>query len=225
MLTSCGCQPASPPDISATFEEPVTWQSQISALRDETITEVRHTAPLTQAEAEMLLSDCDSLAVLEADFSQLDNTSLGDVLQALPKLRQLKLYDPIDNERLATIAANAPLITVLNLSDGKFNNEGFKEIPKFHSLQLLRFSSPNVEDPALTILQDCKELKYLHLINVPITNDGLKAIESLQNLQSFYLDGGNCTEDGLSQLIKARPDLHFHWNQLHLEHDPHAHAH
>jgi hypothetical protein len=68
-------------------------------------------------------------------------------------------------------------------------------------------------------------LRFLHLIDVPITDAGLAHVSGMTWLESFYLDGGDCTDAGLRGLLQALPELHFHRDQLHLPDDPHAHPH
>ena len=47
----------------------------------------------------------------------------------------------------------------------------------------------------------------------------------MEQLESFYLDGGRVTEDGLMALLEALPKLHFHRDQQHLPDDPRADDH
>ena len=47
----------------------------------------------------------------------------------------------------------------------------------------------------------------------------------MKQLESFYLDGSNTTDDGLSDLISARPDLHFHEFGRHHASDPRKDTH
>jgi hypothetical protein len=44
----------------------------------------------------------------------------------------------------------------------------------------------------------------------------------LKTLESFYLDGGHASDEGLRRLIAKRPDLHMHLDQTHLPGDPNA---
>ena len=64
------------------------------------------------------------------------------------------------------------------------------------------------------------ELRWLHLMEVPLTDQGLEVFRSMTKLESLYLDGDRATDEGLSNLVLARPDLHFHQDQLHLPGDP-----
>ena len=56
-------------------------------------------------------------------------------------------------------------------------------------------------------------------MGVPVTDEGIRAIHGMTWLESFYLDGGNATDEGLRQLLTALPELHFHRDQLHIPSD------
>ncbi len=70
-----------------------------------------------------------------------------------------------------------------------------------------------------------KRLRALHLIDVPITDAGLDQLHGLAQLESFYLDGSQATDDGILRLLEALPNLHFHRDQQHLDRDPNRHEH
>jgi hypothetical protein len=92
-------------------------------------------------------------------------------------------------------------------------------------LELLRFGSPHISDDGLAVVSTLPSLRFLPLIDVPITDAGLQHLHSMSGLESFYLDGGRCTDEGLYALLRALPGLHFHRDQLHLPDDPHRHPH
>ncbi len=65
------------------------------------------------------------------------------------------------------------------------------------------------------------KLRFLHLIDVPITDAGLAKLASMKNLESLYLDRvDNVTDQGLEKLLKALPAVHFHRDQQHMPGDP-----
>jgi hypothetical protein len=77
----------------------------------------------------------------------------------------------------------------------------------------------------LSLLVDAPALRFLHFRNVPISDVGLGAFRGMSQLESFYIDGGVETEDGIRKLLHSNPGLHFHRNQLHLPDDQNADAH
>jgi hypothetical protein len=68
-------------------------------------------------------------------------------------------------------------------------------------------------------------IRMLHLIDVPITDQGLAELAKIERLQSLYVDGGEMTDAGWDALFKGRPRLHVHVNQQHLDRDPNKHQH
>ena len=68
-------------------------------------------------------------------------------------------------------------------------------------------------------------LSFLHLIAVPINDQGLPSLYGMQHLQSLYLDDTDTTDAGLAKLLEALPHLHLHINQNHIDRDPNKHEH
>ncbi|WP_145204084.1 leucine-rich repeat domain-containing protein [Thalassoglobus polymorphus] len=222
-----GCQSRSPEkEVASQREDVATWDDLVQAVQSEVSTELRFTHEAVSSEQFLELPSLgEKLTVLEVDQGQLDNSDLSRVLQELPNLRQLVLHGDVDNQQLQVIADNAKSVTVLNLPNASVDDSGLSVLAAIETLELLRLHSPNVSDAGLAEIAKSPGLKFLHLINVPITDDGLKTIAMMEKLESFYLDGSACTEAGLSELVRKRPGLHFHWNQLHLENDPNKHPH
>jgi hypothetical protein len=88
---------------------------------------------------------------------------------------------------------------------------------------LLRFGSPHVTDEGIRSVARLPRLRFLHLLDVPITDAALDHIATIKTLESFYLDGGHASDDGLRRLIAQRPALHVHLDQTHMPGDPNAH--
>ena len=161
----------------------------------------------------------------------LDRGSVSDAalvhLFASISLEHLRLRESAVGDQGVTTLKGLKRLRILNLPEAAFSDEGLRVICQFPSLELLRFGSSRVTDEGLKFLPELKSLRFLHLINVPITDKGLKSLETIHSLESFYLDGSSTSDEGLSALIKARPGLHFHKDQRHLDFDPrredHAH--
>jgi hypothetical protein len=77
----------------------------------------------------------------------------------------------------------------------------------------------------MTTLRELPSLQQLHLIDVPITDEGLRELAQMNQLQSLYVDGGNISDAAWDELFKARRNLHVHVNQQHHDRDPHGHPH
>jgi hypothetical protein len=68
-------------------------------------------------------------------------------------------------------------------------------------------------------------LSFLHLIGVPVDDQGLPALYAMQQLQSLYLDDTDVTDEGLVKLLGKLPRLHLHIDQNHIDRDPNKHEH
>jgi hypothetical protein len=222
-LSACDSKHSSPAP-SATPEQvsEADWAANLERVRrgesHSLLLEDRTLAPEQFAQ---LQEDCAGLTRLEIDQSSIGDDLLARVLPALPNLERLKLSGAVSDAALSAIA-RLPKLEILNLPAGEFGDAGLASLAGHPSLNFLRFHSPHVTDQGLAVLPQIPRLRFLHLINVPMTDAGLPQMYELKKLESFYLDGGNCTEDGLSKLIQHLPELHFHWNQLHLPGDPQA---
>lgn len=203
-----------------------TWNQLVTSVRSGSSVEIRFTDNVvSEEEVAHLQTDCQELQILHLSQPKMTEDELAELLDTLPKLVQLKLTETVNDQQLQVICDQLPQLSVLNLPNTTLTDEGLLPLVEMQELTLFRFSSADVTDKGMEAISRIPNLTALHLINVPISDAGLKAIVQMEELQSFYLDGGNCSEEGLSNLVKERPDLHFHWNQLHLESDPNQHQH
>ena len=113
----------------------------------------------------------------------------------------------------------------LNLPSTRVTNAGLAALVPLTQLELLRLGSPDVSDDGMEWMAKLARLRFLHLIDVPITDRGLETVQGMHSLESFYLDGSDVSDEGLNVLIQARPDLHFHRDQHHLDRDPRKSSH
>jgi hypothetical protein len=228
LIVLCGCDR---PDAAVDAPEPRTaaspelsWAQQISAVRSGRRSILRMTTvPVSEQQWRDLAEGCVALTEIDVETLDAPQASLS-LLSGLPQLGQLRIASAIDDAGLGHVARIASL-RVLNLPQGRFTDVGLAELSALSQLELLRFHSPHVTDEGLRQIAELPALRFLHLINVPITDHGLSHLYGLDGLESFYLDGGRCTTDGLSRLLRQLPDLHFHYNQLHLPDDPRVHPH
>ena len=218
-----GCRPVAQPDPVQAADEQVPWEEQVRQVREEHAIEIRYDVdPVHAAELLLLKDDCQLLRILEVNQDLIAAETVGEVLKSLPRLERLKLTGPVSDEILLAVS-KIPTLKILNLPNGEFSDNALRSIAGHPALELLRFHSPHVTDDGFASVSQIPHLRFLHVIDVPMTDAGLQHLSGLEHLESFYLDGGDCTEAGLSELIKRLPELHFHWNQLHLPEDPRTH--
>jgi len=162
--------------------------------------------------------------VIEVTQSAVPQESLKQ-LEGLTGLVQLRLDKTRFDDQSAKVIAGIESLKVVNLPQSQLTDDGIAEICTLPNLQLLRVGSPSVTDQAIEQIANCLTIKYLHLLDSPITDQSIPAIASMEQLESFYADGTNLTEEGVSKLVTERSDLHVHFNNLHPpEHDA-GHSH
>jgi hypothetical protein len=64
------------------------------------------------------------------------------------------------------------------------------------------------------------ELRSLHLIDVPLGDEGLAAISRLPGLWNLYLDGAGVSDEAWAEYFQLHPDVHVHVDQAHHDRDP-----
>lgn len=168
------------------------------------------------------LSDLESVADKVTELN-LSGDQLGEEFAAITScshLRILHLRTLVGDAEIAALSQLRELeVLDLPLAMG-VTDVGLKALEDHPKLRLVRLRAPRVTDTGLASWPRLPELRWLHLMEVPLTDAGLETFRSMPKLESLYLDGDEATDDGLSALIIARPDLHFHRDQVHLPTDP-----
>lgn len=195
------------------------WNQQLQAV------EAGESTKIVMPDLRLHPTSLNGLASVSEKITEL-NLSGDDLAQELSAiaacthLRILHLRTEIDDTHFAALSQLRELeVLDLPLASG-VTDAGLKAWEGHPQLRLVRLRAPRVTDAGLTSFQQLPELRWLHLMEVPLTDAGLDVFRSLPKLESLYLDGDRATDDGLSALITARPDLHFHRDQVHLPTDP-----
>jgi hypothetical protein len=114
-------------------------------------------------------------------------------LATLPHLRHLRLrFSPITDEGLAKLAA-CPELQILNLPHARCRAEGLRSLRSLQHLHQLRLGSPLAGNGIGRAIRQLASLRAVHLIEIPITDEGLQQIADLPHLESLYLDGAAVT--------------------------------
>ncbi|MEM9704406.1 MAG: hypothetical protein AAF907_18335, partial [Planctomycetota bacterium] len=82
-------------------------------------------------------------------------------------------------------------------------------------LELLRLRASGISDGDLAVLSSLPKLRFLHLIDAPLTDAAVPHLAACKTLESCYLDGANLTHAGWEELHRRRPDLHLHADLTH----------
>lgn len=229
LLATAGCRQQCielPPPEEPLLTRTLLKERTAAGLGDVLIVE---RAALNDADFELLASSPQLIRVeIRNNHREFGDAALIHLAQ-LPHLEWINLpCGEVTDAGLAEVA-KLPKLRILNLRRCKITDVGLASLATCERLDLLRFGSPHVTDAGIEHIANIKSLRFLHLIDVPITDAGLEPLKSMTQLESLYIDGGNATVEGLSALITARPHLHFHQDQQHLDSDPrrsdHRHDH
>ena len=135
------------------------------------------------------------------------------LLPLLPGLRRLACDGPAN---VAALAGNGGNLTHLNLpaadADGADLSALAVGCPR---LELLRLGAAGVRGRDLASLRDLSDLRFLHLIDAPLTDAAVPHLAAGGRLESLYLDGSALTAAGWAELGRLRPGLHVHADDRH----------
>ena len=210
-----------PADVSVdpVKEARAAWRKQLQEIQ-----EGRSTG-IVMPDWQLSSADLPDVALVEQRVTELNLSGhqLGEQIKSIAAcshLRILHLRTEIGDAEIAALSELREL-EVLDLPLAtSVTDVGLQSLQGHPTLRLVRLRSPRVTDAGLASFSRMPALKWLHLMEVPVTDAGLAVFRAMPELQSLYLDGDRATDDGLSALVLARPDLHFHRDQLHLSTDP-----
>jgi hypothetical protein len=171
-------------------------------------------------------------------------------LRGLASLRELALEQGRADDGRAEILATLTGIERLVLRESPLTDEGFKRIVECGALRdlnvpqaactaasvralvaLPHLRSLRLGGPQLAGVEVCEaiaslpQLRSLHLIDVPIGDDGLAVLQRLPGLWNLYLDGPGVSDEAWERYFQACPRVHVHIDQMHHDRDPRAHHH
>lgn len=206
-----------PPQIVEYLEE------QLDAVRvgaSDTI-ELRKT--LVTDEELAKFRDLDGLTVLILDEGLITDAGLKEIA-TLPNLTRLQLrHSPITDAGIEEIV-NLKELRFINLPQANLTPVGIGLLHNFEKLRQLRLGGDNITDLSDSI-SSLTGLRSLHLINIPISDSGLKKLAAMPALESLYLDNAKISDEGWEWVFDNHPELHIHINQRHHDRDPKRHAH
>ena len=221
LFGSFGCQPSQP---APSHKHQTEFSKQVLLCESDKSHEIIVREIITDEDLRRL-PKLTGVVSVEFHRAELSMSTIKHAMGQLPNLKRLRIEGcQVDDSAVQSICGLQQLET-LNLPTGIFGDEALASIAKLPKLQLLRFGSPHITDAGLSPLVDAPALRFLHFIHVPISDVGLGAFHGMSQLESFYIDGGRETEDGIRKLLNSNPGLHFHRDQLHLPDDPNADAH
>lgn len=208
----CG-KPAAPHHGGAAFAP------QLEAVRAGTASRIVADAPLTAAEWESLRGLV-GLRELVLRRGVADDTR-AEILATLPGIERLVLRDsPLSDVGFREIARCSRLAH-LNVPQAACTPAGVRALRHIPGLRSLRIGGRNFAGrEAGAAAAELAALESLHLIDVPLGDDGLAAIAGLPGLRNLYLDGAGVSDEAWGQYFQRHPDVHVHVDQAHHDRDP-----
>ncbi|MFM7521035.1 MAG: hypothetical protein ACKO9B_11265 [Planctomycetota bacterium] len=210
---------------SARLPEPAvpSLDGQIAAVRAGRATTITLRAPVESPAAWARLGGLPGLRELVVERGRADDAAAA-ILATLPDLERLVLREsPVGDEGLARLAA-LPRLRDLNLPQSAATARGVELLaagPAGQSLRMLRLGGADLAgaDVARAVAR-LVGLRSLHLIDVPIGDEGLASLAEMPGLWSLYLDGAGVSEGAWGRYFERRPDVHVHVDQVHHDRDP-----
>lgn len=217
----CGCRSSDTPKPNPNEK---SWDAQVAELKSGSTDQIEITAePVIDDQLEQLMGNTE-LRKLILDQGSITDRS-GETLASFKNLLQLKLREsPLTDVSMIEINKLQALM-FLNLPHADITAVGIKALAQHPNLQQLRLGGPGINDDAVEAMQLLPELRYVHIIGPRLTEKGVQALALIPKLQSLYVDDCDLPEEAWDELLKQRPDIHFHLDQQHLDRDPGKHPH
>lgn len=212
VLAGCGVPAATHVGIAA-------FEPQLEAVREGESSRIVADSPLTEAEWESLrgLSGLRELVLRRG----VADDAKAEILATLSGIERLVLREsPLSDVGFRSIAGCRHL-ALLNVPQAACTAEGVRTLRQIPSLRSLRLGSRNLTGREVgEAVAELASLESLHLIDVPLGDDGLAAIAGLPGLRNLYLDGAGVSDDAWGRYFQKHPDVHVHVDQAHHDRDP-----
>jgi|GEM_PF-527258 len=147
-----------------------------------------------------------------------------EIIARLPDVRQIRIRSTQITDRALGHLVDAKNLLSLNLPNGRITSAGIRSLMDGPRLRHLRIGGIEDVDPS-ELFARLTSLRALHLIGVPVTDEGLKLLAAMPQLESLYLDDSKVTDAGWDWLFANHPELHVHIDQGHHDRDPQRHSH
>lgn len=224
---AAGCGPSrmtGPSGSPAAMISRGTVDDQITAVRAGEAHAIVAAAPLTDAEWNSLRGLA-SLRELVLEQGRADD-GRAEILATLTGLERLVLREsPLTDSGFRRLA-ECRALRDLNVPQAACTAAGVRALAAIPHLRSLRLGGPQLAGVEVCeAIASLPQLRSLHLIDVPIGDDGLTVLQRLPSLWNLYLDGAGVSDEAWERYFQACPRVHVHIDQAHHDRDPHGHLH
>jgi hypothetical protein len=152
--------------------------------------------------------------------------SRAEIVATLTGLERLVLRDsPLTDVGIQRLL-DCRELRDLNVPQAACTAEGVRALAALPHLRSLRLGGPQLAGVEVCeAVASLPKLRSLHLIDVPIGDDGLAVLQRLPGLWNLYLDGAGVSDEAWEGYFQACPRVHVHIDQAHHDRDPHGHLH
>jgi hypothetical protein len=181
-------------------------------------------APLTDAEWESLRG-LTGLRELVLEQGRADN-GRAEILATLTGLERLVLREsPLTDVGIQRLL-DCRELRDLNVPQAACTAAGVRALAALPHLRSLRLGGSQLAGADVCeAVASLPKLRSLHLIDVPIGDNGLAVLQRLPGLWNLYLDGAGVSDEAWEGYFQACPRVHVHIDQAHHDRDPHGHLH
>jgi len=221
-LFAAGCRPPaeSDADHGAGTGAP-SIASQVATVRAGQTTRIEADHPLSDAEWESLRG-LGGLRELILRAGVVDD-SRADLLATLPAIERLVLREsPLSDAGFEALGRCATLRD-LNVPQAACTAAGIhalRQLPRLQSLRLGGVGLARAGAEVGSAVAKLAHLRTLHLIDVPLGDEGLAAISGMPDFWNLYLDGAGVSEEAWGRYFESHPRVHVHVDQAHHDRDP-----
>lgn len=161
------------------------------------------TAPPRQQKTQLQAKEQDRIAQLASKQIIIKETPSGTGL-----IVSFEHYpQKIDATTFSKIAPLSSKIVWLDLGGSKLQEGILQKSLNYPHLKRLHLEKTNISDQDLKTLQKLSDLEYLNLYQTQISDTGLQALHSLTKLRKIYLWKTKVSKKGIQKLQQALPEL------------------
>jgi hypothetical protein len=227
LVSLLGCGPSG----SKSILEPTAGQDarldvsvQIAAVSAGEAQAIVAAVPLTDTEWESLRGLTGLRGLVLEQGRAVD--SRAEILATLTGLERLVLRESPLTDAGFQWLVECRQLRDLNVPQAACTAAGVRALAALPHLRSLRLGGPQLAGVEVCeAVASLPQLRSLHLIDVPIGDDGLALLQRLPGLWNLYLDGAGVSDEAWEGYFQSCPRVHVHIDQAHHDRDPHGHLH